>query len=177
MSGCPIETFKLNFYFHRPELNQMLEWIYSKVEKHQLIHNHDQSQYYKIRGQINHQKLPQQLYIWTSYFLWISALYIFICILRRRIIFCNFHLKWDFLKILFKKYWKNLNFLESCNLNKVIKAKIWIENVYVARIIFLFSYHTNISVWARRQSSWEGYKIIRYFFKKLTSQVDISKLK
>ena len=24
MSGCPIETFKLNFYFQRPELNQML---------------------------------------------------------------------------------------------------------------------------------------------------------
>ena len=39
MSACPIETFKLNFYFHQLELNQTLEWKISEVGKHQLIHN------------------------------------------------------------------------------------------------------------------------------------------
>ena len=39
MSACPIETFKLDFYFYQLELNQMLGWKISKVGKHQLIHN------------------------------------------------------------------------------------------------------------------------------------------
>ena len=39
MSACPIETFKLDFYFYQLELNQMLGWKISKVGKHQLIPN------------------------------------------------------------------------------------------------------------------------------------------